>query len=122
MLASRAASAVGTAAQTATQAASGAAVAASNRPDLTDQAQTASARINATTQQAADKVNHAVQEVKKPENQEKAADATAKTAWGTLIAMLLGLAAAAIGGHLGGSRHDHHHARADIDTSHRDNR
>jgi hypothetical protein len=118
MIASRAASAVGTAAQTA----SNAAVAASNRPDLTDQAQPAAARINSTTQQVANQVNNAVQQAKDPANQEKAADATAKTAWGTLVAMLLGLGAAAIGGHLGGGTASHRHTHVDVDPNRTDNR
>jgi hypothetical protein len=118
MVAGNAASAVGQAVQTATQAtataANGAAVATSNRPDLADQARTASAKVGDAAQQAKDQAQQAVQKATRPENQEKAADATAKGAWGTLIAMLLGLAAAAIGGYLGGGAHNR---RRDVVTA-----
>lgn len=42
-----------------------------------------------------------------PQAQEQAADTTARAAWGTLIALLLGLAAAAMGGYLGARTADH---------------
>lgn len=100
----------GAAVATGTQAASTAAVSASNRmsnEELQDQAQTASAKIQSTTQQAQQKV----QEITRPENQEKAAHATAKGAWGTLVSLLLGLAAAAVGGMVGSrERHATPHA------------
>ena len=103
----------GSAVATGTQAAASAAGAAStdpaNRQRMEDQAQTASAKLQSTTQQAQQKV----QEITRPENQEKAANATAKGAWGTLVSMLLGLAAAAVGG-LVGSRERH------VTTVHRD--
>ena len=96
----------GSAVATGTQAAATAAGAAStdpvNRQRMEDQAQTASAKLEATTQQAQQKM----QEITRPANQEKAADTTAKGAWGTLVSLLLGLAAAAVGG-LAGSRERH---------------
>ena len=49
--------------------------------------------VSADAQQAAAQVT--------PEQKERAADAGARTAWSTLIALLLGLAAAAAGGYVG---------------------
>ena len=73
-----------------------------SRQDIQDQAQTASAKIQATTQQVAN-------QAQQPENQREAARATAKGAWGTLVSLLLGLAAAAFGGYVGsGMRRPHH--------------
>lgn len=96
----------GSAAATGVQAAATAGGAAAsdpmNRERMEDQAQTASAKMQSATQQAQQKV----QEITRPENQEKAAHATAKGAWGTLVSLLLGLAAAAVGG-LVGSRERH---------------
>jgi hypothetical protein len=45
--------------------------------------------------------------IQNPDNQNKAANATAKTAWGTLASLLLGLAAAAFGGHVGSRTQTH---------------
>jgi hypothetical protein len=59
-----------------------------------DRARTASAQVQATTQRVTQAVND-------PRNQEKAANATAKSAWGSLVSLLLGLAAAAAGGYFG---------------------
>jgi hypothetical protein len=92
--------AAGSAAATGAQVASNTASGNMNRQDLQDQAQTASARIQATTQQVAG-------QMQQPENQREAARATAKGAWGTLVSLLLGLAAAAFGGYVGsGMKHD----------------
>jgi hypothetical protein len=96
----------GSAAATGVQAAATAGGAAAsdpiNRQRMEDQAQTASAKMQSTTQQAQQKV----EEITRPENQEKVARGTAKGAWGTLVSLLLGLAAAAVGG-LVGSRERH---------------
>jgi hypothetical protein len=73
-----------------------------------DQARTASARVSATTQEVAGRAQRAADEMKKPENQDKAADTAAKSMWGTLAALLLSLGAAAFGGYLGsGGRREH---------------
>jgi hypothetical protein len=79
-----------------------------NAQQLEDRAQTAGAKIQATTQQLGNQVSAAV---RNPDNQEKAADTTAKTAWGTLVSLLLGLAAAAFGGHVGSRTPTHPHDR-----------
>jgi hypothetical protein len=50
-----------------------------------------------------------------PDQRERAADAGARTAWGTLIALLLGLAAAATGGYLGAP--ETHRRLADSDET-----
>jgi hypothetical protein len=68
--------------------------AAAAQPDMQDRAQTASAKIQSATQQV-------TEQIKQPENQRAAARGTAKTAWGTLVSLLLGLAAAAFGGWVG---------------------
>jgi hypothetical protein len=99
----------GSALATGAQAASSAAAAGANKmseQEMRDQAQTASAKIQSTTQQVGAQVSNAVRD---PNNQEKAADTTAKSAWGTLASLLLGLAAAAFGGYVGSGRRDHHH-------------
>lgn len=101
----------GQAVSTGVQAASNAAgqVANSNNSQqLEDRAQTAGAKIQATTQNVANQITSAVSN---PDNQEKAANATAKTAWGTLVSLLLGLAAAAFGGHVGSRTPTHPHDR-----------
>jgi hypothetical protein len=86
---------LGTAASTAAPAAAGAGTTvAARQPDLQERAQTASAKIQAATQQVAE-------QIQQPENQRAAAHGTAKTAWGTLVSLLLGLAAAAFGGWVG---------------------
>lgn len=56
--------------------------------------------MNADAQQAMAEVT--------PEQKERTADATARTAWSTLVALLLGLAAAAAGGYLGARGTDDH--------------
>jgi hypothetical protein len=100
----------GSAVATGTQAAA----AASNRVS-DDQAQTASAKMQATTQQLGDRVQ---QQVSNPDNQREAAHTTAKGAWGTLVSLLLGLAAAAFGGHVGsGARRDPALRRGDGDRA-----
>ena len=85
---------------------------------MSDEAITASARetgqdvagqAQVSTGDAADRAAAAVRD---PANQEAAADATARTAWGTLVSLLLALAAAAIGGYLGARRTDRGHAVA----------
>jgi len=98
---------IGSLFRTAGTAASAGAQAAStlDRSDATDQAQTASARIQSTTQQVANQAQQAM----RPENQERAANATAKGAWGALVSMLLGLAAAAVGGYAGSGDRDFRH-------------
>jgi hypothetical protein len=65
------------------------------RPRNEDRARTASSvDLQATTQRL-------TQNASDPQKQEEAADKTAKSAWGTLVSLLLGLAAAAAGGYLG---------------------
>jgi hypothetical protein len=72
-----------------------------------DQAQQAAARIPSADQakeaasSAADQARQRVQQVATPENVERASEQAAKGAWGTLISMVLGLAAATVGGLLG---------------------
>ena len=108
-----ASSAVGTGVQAAASAGGAAASDPVNRQRMEDNAQTASAKIEATTQQAQQKV----QELTRPENQEKVAHATAKGAWGTLVSLLLGLAAAAVGGLAGSRTHvvtHHRHGDANV--------
>lgn len=106
-----AASAANSGVQAASNVGSGAAQQAAGDPAtqqrIEDQARTAGARIQADAQQTADQVKQAVQN---PENQKRAAEATAKGAWGTLVSMLLGLGAAAVGG-LVGARDKHLVAR-----------
>ena len=79
-----------------------------SRQEMQDQAQTASAKIQATTQQLAT-------QAQQPENQREAAHATAKGAWGTLVSLLLGLAAAAFGGYVGSGMKHVHHSRSTHD-------
>lgn len=79
-----------------------------NRQDLQDQAQTASAKIQATGQQVAN-------QAQQPENQREAARTTAKGAWGTLVSLLLGLAAAAFGGYAGSGMHNRGRTRLATD-------
>jgi hypothetical protein len=94
---------LGSAASTAGSTAAAGANAAAQQPDIQDRAQTASAKIQAATQQV-------TEQIKQPENQRAAARGTAKTAWGTLVSLLLGLAAAAFGGWVGsGMKHDNTH-------------
>jgi hypothetical protein len=59
-----------------------------------DRARTASMDLQATTQRI-------TQQAGDPKKQEEVADKTAKSAWGTLVSLLLGLAAAAAGGYFG---------------------
>jgi hypothetical protein len=99
----------GQAVSTGVQAASNTVGQAAGRGDpqqLEDRAQTAGAKIQATTQQLGTQITSAVSN---PDNQRKAADTTAKTAWGTLVSLLLGLAAAAFGGHVGSRTETHRH-------------
>lgn len=97
------ASGVGAAARSAGSVAqTGAQVAA----QVSDDATAASTREDAEgmanqAQAAAANAQNRVSAAMTPENKERAADATAKTAWGTLISLLLGLAAASAGGYLG---------------------
>ena len=103
------------AAQTAAQAGTQAMVQRSDD----DQAMTASAQIDGRgnaqgqgqdmatqVQSSASDVANRASAAATPENQERAADATARTAWSTLISMLLALGAAALGGYLGARRTD----------------
>lgn len=86
----------GSAAGTAAQAA-GSAVGASDNPQMRND-------VGAATQQAADKATEAMNTVKQnvtPERVEDAANKAGKTAWGTLISLILALGAGAIGGLLG---------------------
>lgn len=90
-----------------------------------DQAMTASGRIDAPNSQlgqgqdmanqvqttASDVANRA-SAAATPENQERVADNTARTAWATLISLLLALGAAATGGYLGARRTDRDGNRA----------
>jgi hypothetical protein len=94
---------VGSLLRTAAPTAAAGANAAAQQPDMQERAQTASAKIQATTQQV-------TEQIKQPENQRAAARGTAKTAWGTLVSLLLGLAAAAFGGWVGsGMKYGHGH-------------
>jgi hypothetical protein len=93
---------------------------ASNNSD--DQAITASSRQDAQAGQqdqdiatqarstASDVANRA-SAAATPENQERVADRTARTAWATLVSLLLALGAASLGGYLGARRTDAAHLR-----------
>lgn len=88
------------------------AAAAANTPQgqqAANQAQGQLPSSDQVQQQAQQTAQQAQQAVQDPQNQKKAADATAKTAWGTLVSMLLGLAAAAVGGLVGARSMDRHH-------------
>ena len=83
---------------------------------MSDEAMTASARQGAqdlanqaqgAAGNAADRASAAMSD---PANQEAVADTTARTAWGTLVSLLLALGAAALGGYLGARRTDHRYA------------
>lgn len=75
------------------------------------QAQAPSAdQVQQKTQETAQQVQQAVSN---PANQEKVADATAKSAWGTLVSLLLGLGAAMVGGLVGARSMDRHHLGRD---------
>ena len=69
--------------------------------DLND-AQTASAQVTAEATATPD----AQQPAATPQQQERAADITARSAWGVLVSMVLGLAAASLGGYVGARRED----------------
>ncbi|MEZ0265480.1 MAG: hypothetical protein ACAI43_12195, partial [Phycisphaerae bacterium] len=86
------------------------------RERVEGEARQASAKLEADAKDAA---NRATAAIKDPKNQEKAADTTAKSAWGTLVSMLLGLGAAAAGGLVGArNRQDHvHHSHSTGDTT-----
>ncbi|HEV7300963.1 MAG TPA: hypothetical protein VGN72_16465 [Tepidisphaeraceae bacterium] len=73
-----------------------------NDPELREQAA-------ATTQQATNQIQQAAQEARQavtPQNVERVADNAATGAWGTLISLILSLAAAAVGGLIGAKSHD----------------
>jgi hypothetical protein len=99
-----AAAAASTAAQTAATAA--------NTPQGQQAANEAQAKLPSTDQlqQQAQQTGQQIQQAaQNPMNQERAADATAKGAWGTLVSLLLGLGAAMVGGLVGArSLHRHH--------------
>jgi hypothetical protein len=105
MIAGTAMRTVGTATQAATSAAqTGAQVAAQTA--TADDATQASARESAQdmgnqAKEAMSNVANQATAANTPENQERAADATARTAWGTLVSLLLALGAASLGGYLG---------------------
>jgi len=91
---STAARAAGTVAQTAAQTAA----AAADTPQGQDAARQAGGQIQ---QRAGEVVNQARGQVNDPATRERAADAARKTAWGTLVSLLLALGAAAVGGLIG---------------------
>lgn len=111
----------GAAMRTAATAAQTGAQAAIQRSNDDDQAVTASARLDSQGAQsqgqdigtqasstASDVANRAAAAAT-PENQERVADATARTAWSTLVSLLLALGAASLGGYLGARRTDRDH-------------
>jgi hypothetical protein len=86
------------------------------RPRNEDRARTASSvDLRATTQRI-------TQDAGDPQKQEEAADKTAKSAWGTLVSLLLGLAAAAAGGYLGSRDRRFGHREHDRDRYRDDDR
>lgn len=87
-------------------------VAASNTP----QGQQAANQAQATVNQAQAQGQQAIEQVRQsvtPDNVNRAAEGTARGAWWTLAAMVLGLGAASVGGLVGG-RGRHHHAVTDV--------
>ena len=92
--------ATGSAVSTGVQAASNAAGQMVDREDRTgddrveERARQARSEIQSTTQRV-------TQAATDPNNQKRAAETTAKSAWGTLVSLVLGLAAAAAGGYFG---------------------
>jgi hypothetical protein len=112
---------VGSAARTATDAATATASAAASNPQVTGAA--ADATQNGTTPPAAAQAGQAIQDASRNlqnsvggEDVERAASTAAKGSWGTLIAMLLGLAAATIGGVMG-ARKNHHDDSVSVHTT-----
>ena len=95
--------AAATAAQVAAPAAGQAANQAANNPALQATVQAGAQDAQAAVQATAQAVQ---QQIANPANQAAAADAVKKGAWGTLASLLLGLAAAALGGSLGARKHD----------------
>jgi hypothetical protein len=95
--------AASTAAQVAAPAAGQAANKAANNPALQATVQAGAQNAQAAVQATAQAVQ---QQLANPANQAAAADAVKKGAWGTLASLLLGLAAAALGGSLGARKHD----------------
>ena len=74
--------------------------------DLGNDAQTASAQVSPDTTAAETQQQSQQQPAVSPRQQERAADVTARSAWGVLVSMVLGLAAAAVGGYVGARRED----------------
>ena len=75
--------------------------AAATKNDRSGDAQTASGRIPPSNDTVNNAANNARQAASNPDNQRDAARSTAKGAWGTLVSLPLGLAAAAFGGYAG---------------------
>lgn len=121
-VATRAARTAGAMANSAAQTVTQGAAAASNTPQgqqAAGEAQNALPSADQAKQKAQEAGQQIQQAAQNPQNQEKVADATAKTGWGTLASLLLGLAAATVGGLVGarsldrfphGGRHGHTHA------------
>ncbi|HYE21885.1 MAG TPA: hypothetical protein VEA69_25825 [Tepidisphaeraceae bacterium] len=114
MAARTAGNAANSAAQAASNVAGGAASDPTARERVEGEARQASAKLEADAKDAANRASAAI---KDPRNQEKAADTTAKSAWGTLVSMLLGLGAAAAGG-LVGARGRHTDVHRDHSAGH----
>ena len=91
---SAAASAANSVAQTASQTAA----AAANTPQGQDAAQRQGEQVQ---QRVNEMVNQGQAQANDPATRERAADAARKTAWGTLISLLLALGASALGGWMG---------------------
>lgn len=89
---------VRTTAQTVASGASAATDVMSEQGGAESEARQAGGRIEATTQKVANQISQTLGD---PENQEQAADTTAKGAWGMLVSLLIGLGAAAAGGYFG---------------------
>ena len=94
--------AAATAAQVAAPAAGQAANQAANNPALQATVQAGAQNAQAAVQATAQALQ---QQIANPANQAAAAAAVQKGAWGALASLLLGLAAAALGGTLGARRH-----------------
>lgn len=109
MLAGTAMRTADTAVRTATDAAS-ASVQAGAQVVSDDEAMQASASDRA--EQAGQRVQGALVDARQaasdPQTQEQVAETTARTAWGTLVSLLLALGAAALGGYLGARRTSDH--------------
>ncbi len=89
----------GSVAATSAQIAGDAATAASNSPDVRNRVDPAAATQAVTTE--AKKAYNTIKETITPQRVENVAERAGGAAWGTLISMVLGLGAAAVGGFLG---------------------